>query len=179
MTLTFDFNIKIIFFFTKNLSMARSSLLIDISIPNLGIWVYPHESTCCVHSFDLCMTLTFEFYSQFFSWNLFKDFLTTTCFNVYGIFCRRRQFVSKFTAHIVAPSAWKNLLPPAITCAVGRQLSTTICVGVTIYVATWVQDDEDLRIPCNIRKLPVNYFCTLRIFSCLFHRRSPCNSKNI
>ena len=38
-------------------------------------------------------------------YNLFKEFSATICFNVDGLFCRRRQFVSKFTARIVAPLA--------------------------------------------------------------------------
>ena len=55
------------------------SLLFDIGIRNFGIWVYHHETTCCVHSWPLKVwTLTFdlyvggggsflEFYSQFLS----------------------------------------------------------------------------------------------------------------
>ena len=52
MTLIFDLNIKICIF-TMNLSLARSSLLFDIGIPRSGIWVYYHETTCCVHSWPL------------------------------------------------------------------------------------------------------------------------------
>ena len=43
-TLTFDLNIKIIF------ESCKMSSLFDIGIPNFGIWVYHHETICCVHS---------------------------------------------------------------------------------------------------------------------------------
>ena len=44
MTLTFDLNIKIIF------ESCKLSLLFDIGLPNFGIWVYHHETTCWVYS---------------------------------------------------------------------------------------------------------------------------------
>ena len=67
---------------TMNLSLARSSLLFDIGIhiPNFGIWVYHHETTCCLHSrplYDLNLWpvcgwwgILSEFYSQFLSFGM-------------------------------------------------------------------------------------------------------------
>ena len=49
---------KYMYIFTMNLSLARSSLLFDIGIPNFGIWVNHHV----VYIFDLCMTLTCDLY---------------------------------------------------------------------------------------------------------------------
>ena len=39
--------------FIMNLSLARLSLLFDIGIPNFRIWVYHHETICCVRSWLL------------------------------------------------------------------------------------------------------------------------------
>ena len=39
--------------FIMNLSLERLSLLFDIGIPNFSIWVYHHETICCVHSWPL------------------------------------------------------------------------------------------------------------------------------
>ena len=39
--------------FTINLSLARLSLLFDIGILNFGIWVYYHNTICCVQSWLL------------------------------------------------------------------------------------------------------------------------------
>ena len=38
---------------TMNVSLARSSLFFDIDIQNFSIWVYHHETTCCVCSWPL------------------------------------------------------------------------------------------------------------------------------
>ena len=48
MNLTFGLNIQIIF--SHGFESGKMSLLFDIGIPNFGIWVYHHETTCCVHS---------------------------------------------------------------------------------------------------------------------------------
>ena len=41
------------YIFTMNLSLAKLSLLFDIGIHNFGIWVYHHETICCVRSWLL------------------------------------------------------------------------------------------------------------------------------
>ena len=41
------------YIFTMNLCLASSPLLFDIELPNVGIWVYHYETTCCVHSWPL------------------------------------------------------------------------------------------------------------------------------
>ena len=37
-------------YFQHGFESGKMSLLFDIGIPNFGIWVYYHETTCCVHS---------------------------------------------------------------------------------------------------------------------------------
>ena len=48
MTLTFDSISKL--YFHHEFESGKMSLLFDKGIPNFGIWVYHHETTCCVHS---------------------------------------------------------------------------------------------------------------------------------
>ena len=43
----------IIWYFHNEFDLARSSFLFDIGIPNFGIWVFHHETTCCVQSWPL------------------------------------------------------------------------------------------------------------------------------
>ena len=40
-------------YFHHGLESSKISLLFDIGIPNFGIWVYHHETTCCVHFLPL------------------------------------------------------------------------------------------------------------------------------
>ena len=40
-------------YFHQELKSGKMFLLFDIGILNFGIWVYHHETTCCVHSWPL------------------------------------------------------------------------------------------------------------------------------
>ena len=48
MALTSDLNIKFIYLH-HGIESGKMFLLFDIDIPNFGIWVYRHATTCCVH----------------------------------------------------------------------------------------------------------------------------------
>ena len=52
MTLTFDLNIKIIYFHNE-FETGKIISLFDIVTTNFGIWMYHHETICCVHSWPL------------------------------------------------------------------------------------------------------------------------------
>ena len=60
MTLTFDLNIKIIFY--HGFESGKMFLLFDIGIPNFGKWVCHHQKQHVVYILDLSMTLTFDLY---------------------------------------------------------------------------------------------------------------------
>ena len=47
MTLNFDINIKKLYFH-HGFESGKMSLLFDIGIPNVGLWVYHHETACFV-----------------------------------------------------------------------------------------------------------------------------------
>ena len=49
--------------------------------------------------------IIFSSIHKYFKITAIFNFLSTICFNVNGMFCRRRQFVLKSTAYVVAPLA--------------------------------------------------------------------------